>query len=179
MPRFVALLRGINVGKANRIAMADLQALLADLGYEDVSTLLASGNALFSAPGRSAAKHGKAIRAALAERHGFDVPVQVRTEAELREIARENPLAESAIDPSRRLVVFPEDADALAGMAALAPLAEAPERFEVGRLAAYAACPDGLLESPVAKELLGPAGRRTTTRNWKTVLRILERLDSG
>ena len=49
--RHVALLRGINVGKAKRIAMADLRALVADLGYRDVGTLLNSGNVVFTAPG--------------------------------------------------------------------------------------------------------------------------------
>jgi len=177
MPRYVALFRGLNVGQGNRIAMADLRAVASALGFEDVTTLLASGNLLFTAPGRSAPKHAAAIRKALAEAHDIDTPVHVRGESELRAIAAENPLADDPVDPARLLVVFPEDAEALAAVAALAPLAKAPERLEVGRLAAYLACPGGQLESAVAKELLGRTGRRTTTRNWKTVRRILDALD--
>src|ERR1043165_9069038 len=59
MPRYVALFRGINVGKAKRIAMADLRALLVELGYSRVATLLNSGNVVFSGDGRTAAQHAE------------------------------------------------------------------------------------------------------------------------
>ena len=64
MPRFVALFRGINVGKATRIAMADLRALLASMGYENVQTLLNSGNAVFDSSGTASHKHAARIQAA-------------------------------------------------------------------------------------------------------------------
>lgn len=51
MPKFVALLRGVNVGGAKRVPMAQLRTLLSDLGYTQVATLLNSGNAVFGAPG--------------------------------------------------------------------------------------------------------------------------------
>ena len=66
MPRYVALFRGINVGKAKRIAMADLRALLEKLGYTDVKTLLNSGNAVFTGAAGAADKHAERIRAAVA-----------------------------------------------------------------------------------------------------------------
>ena len=72
---FVALIRGINVGRNNRVAMADLRALLVDLGYRDVRTLLNSGNAAFSAPGKNAAGVASRIQGALSTRLGVDVRV--------------------------------------------------------------------------------------------------------
>ena len=64
MPTFVALLRGVNVGKAKRVPMAELRALLSGLGYTGVATLLNSGNAVFHAPRGTPAKHSADIAAA-------------------------------------------------------------------------------------------------------------------
>ena len=68
MKRHIALLRGINVGKAKRIAMADLRALMEALGYAGVRTLLNSGNAVFDAKAGSAASHARKLRAAIREK---------------------------------------------------------------------------------------------------------------
>ncbi len=101
--RMVALLRGINVGKAKRVAMADLRAMVADLGYDDVATLL-SGNVVFTGSGTS---HAAArIAAGLAGTLGVTANVMVVKENELAEIMVENPLAQVATDPARLLVVF-------------------------------------------------------------------------
>jgi uncharacterized protein (DUF1697 family) len=72
MPKFVALLRGINVGKAKRVPMADLRALLIGLGHTHVATLLNSGNAVFQAGGGSCARHAKDISGAIAARLKVD-----------------------------------------------------------------------------------------------------------
>src|SRR5881628_2807318 len=103
MSRHVALIRGINVGRAKRVAMADLRALVEDLGYGDVRTLLNSGNVVFTAPraGRGAADR---IEKALAARLGVPARVTVLTAAELAAAISENPLREVAKDPSRLLV---------------------------------------------------------------------------
>ena len=65
MPRRVAFLRGINVGRAKRIAMADLRSLFSDLGYADVGTLLNSGNVVFSAGSTRADRHSARIERAI------------------------------------------------------------------------------------------------------------------
>ncbi|MBK6898439.1 MAG: DUF1697 domain-containing protein [bacterium] len=93
MPAFTALLRGINVGRAKRIAMADLRRLFADLGYADVRTLLNSGNVVFAAKSPDAAGHARAIRAAIEREFGFTAPVIVVTAADLAAILLENPCA--------------------------------------------------------------------------------------
>nr|WP_298133236.1 DUF1697 domain-containing protein [uncultured Pseudoxanthomonas sp.] len=172
MTTFIALLRGINVGKAKRIAMADLRALLGDLGYTDVATLLNSGNVVFKASKGTPKKLAADISAAIATRLGIEVPVIVVSARELALIAGENPFANTADDPSRLLVAFVADANVLAAMSAIAPHVVAPEQFHIGTRAAYLHCASGILESKAAEALLGKVGKAATTRNWATVQKL-------
>ena len=172
MTTYIALLRGINVGKAKRIAMADLRALLEELGHTDVATLLNSGNVVFKVARKGAPRTLAAdISAAIAMRLGIEVPVIVVSATELALIVRENPFA-SADDPSRLLVAFVADAGMLSAMSAIEPHVVAPEQFHVGTCAAYLHCASGILESKAAEALLGKAGKAATTRNWATVLKL-------
>lgn len=172
MPKFVALLRGINVGKAKRVPMAELRALLAGLGYTGVATLLNSGNAVFCAAQGTPTPHAAEIAAAISSQLKIDVPVVVKSVQELAMIVAENMLAEKASDDSRLLVAFVQDTKALSGLNAIAPLVVAPEQFMVGKHAAYLNCETGILESKAGKALLGKGGPSTTTRNWATVLKL-------
>ncbi|UOV03201.1 DUF1697 domain-containing protein [Pseudoxanthomonas mexicana] len=182
MTTHIALLRGINVGKAKRIAMADLRALLEDLGYTDVATLLNSGNVVFKA-GKCAPKTLAAdISAAIATHLGIEVPAIVVSAKELALIVRENPFV-SADDPSRLLVAFVPEAATLSAMSAIEPHVVAPEQLHVGTHAAYLHCASGILESKAAEALLGKAGKAgkaATTRNWATVQKLralVEKID--
>jgi uncharacterized protein (DUF1697 family) len=171
MTTFVALLRGINVGRAKRIAMADLRALLEGLGYTDVVTLLNSGNAVFRATKGTPAQHALEIRKAIAAQLQLDVPVLVATDQALDAVAADNPFTD-APDASRLLVAFAQDAQALLGLNAIGNLVVAPEAFAVGRHAAYLHCAGGILDSKAGKALLGKVGNAVTTRNWATVLKL-------
>lgn len=98
MATWVALLRGINVGTAHRVPMADLRTLLTDeLGYADVRTLLNSGNVLFSAGG-SAAAHEKTLTAELDAHFGFPIPTIVRSIASVRSALVSNPFTAAPVD---------------------------------------------------------------------------------
>jgi uncharacterized protein (DUF1697 family) len=172
MPTYVALLRGVNVGKAKRVPMADLRDVLAGLGCTEVATLLNSGNAVFKSTARSASGCAAAIARALADRFGFDVPVIVKSAPDLGVIVAGNPLRFTEADHSRLLVAFMQDAGQLASLGGLDPLVVPPEQFKVGSQGAYLLCASGLLESKAAVALLGKAGRVATTRNWATVLKL-------
>ena len=168
--RLVALLRGINVGRAKRLAMADLRALMADLGYDDVRTVLNSGNVVFSgaAPGDAAAR----IEEALAVRLGVPSRVTVLTAAELTTAVRDNPLLDAADDPSRLVVAFFRDP---ADRARLAPLVEQdwhPEALALGTRVAYLWCPGGLRASLLSRAIGRLLGDAVTTRNWSTVKKL-------
>jgi uncharacterized protein (DUF1697 family) len=172
MVTFVALLRGVNVGKAKRVPMAELRALLAGLGYTDVVTLLNSGNAVFRAAGGAPAKHAADIAAAISSELQVEVPVVVKSATELAAIVTENALAKTLSDPSRLLVAFVQDAKALSDLATIESLVVSPEKFVVGKKAAYLLCPTGILESKAWEALLGKDGRTATTRNWATTLKL-------
>src|SRR5437868_2520005 len=111
--------------------MARLRTLLEDLGYSGVTTLLQSGNAVFSAKEKSASRIAKQIEAAIAKEFGFDVSVVIRTRDELAKVIAANPLAGAAEAPSTFLVTFlsaPPDAKRLAQ---IDPAAHRPEEFRV------------------------------------------------
>ena len=172
MKRHVALLRGINVGKAKRIAMADLRALMEDLGYAGVRTLLNSGNVVFDAGAGTAASHAKKLKAAILEQAGVDCEVIVKTAADLAAAVAEHPLRKHANDDARMLVMFIQDADALAGLKALEATDWSPEAFAAGRHAAWLWCADGIIESRLSKAVGKALGPRGTARNWATVCKL-------
>lgn len=173
MPKFVALLRGINVGKAKRIPMAELRALMGELGFTGIATLLNSGNAVFYAASGTPARHANAIAAAIASRMAFDVPVIVKSAKELAAVVSGNPLGDAITNPSHFLVVFVQDAKTLPALDFIAPLVKPPEQFAIGTHAAYLHCTTGRLDSKAGEALLSKAGQSTTTRNWATVLKLL------
>jgi len=172
MPTFVALLRGVNVGKSKRVPMAELRALLSHLGYTGVATLLNSGNAVFCAASGTPGQHAARIASAISSELKVEVPVVVVSAKALATIVAGNPIKAEAPEYSRLLVVFAQDAKTLSGLAAIGPLVVPPEEFAVGRKAAYLLCAIGILESKAGAALLGRAGKSVTTRNWATTLKL-------
>jgi uncharacterized protein (DUF1697 family) len=174
MPAFVTLLRGVNVGKAKRVPMAEFRKLLEGLGYTNIVTLLNSGNAVFRASAGTPKKHADEIAAAILRNLKVDVPVIVKTDTELAAIVAENPFAVDGPERSRMLVAFTQDRVALASVSSIASLVSPREKFLAGRHAAYLYCTDGILESKAGAALLGKAGKRATTRNLATTLKLCE-----
>ena len=171
MTRFVALFRGINVGRAKRIAMADLRALLESLGCTNVKTLLNSGNAIFEAR-LGAPELAARIRSTVAKKLGVDALVVVKSGKDIAAVVKGNKLASVATDPSRLLVAVTSDA---AGLARLSPLAKTEWKGDVvhvGKDAAYIWCANGILESKAGAALLRDLADSGTTRNWATIEKI-------
>jgi uncharacterized protein (DUF1697 family) len=171
----VALIRGINVGRAKRVAMADLRAMIAGLGYGDVRTLLNSGNIVFSshlcagvAPDDAAAR----IQEELEARLGVTARVMALTAGDLAAIVAANPLLEVADNPSRLMVSFLLDPDDRTRLAPLEGLDWSPEVLALGARVAYLWCPEGLRASPLTKAVGEALGAAVTTRNWSTVLKL-------
>ena len=132
MPRYAALLRGINVGKAKAVAMADLRSLLEGLGYSEVQTLLRSGNAVFSAPRVKAQAVERAIEKALETQLGMDVSCLASTKAELDNVVAGDPFEGVATNGSRYLALFLSAQPAAGLLAAHDPTELAPEEIVVG-----------------------------------------------
>jgi uncharacterized protein (DUF1697 family) len=172
MTRYVALLRGVNLGTRNRIAMADLRDLLADLGCTAVRTHLQSGNALLTAPGRTDRELAAAVEQSIAARLGLEVPVVVRTAAELRAVVAGNPL--EVQDPTRFLVSFLAADPGPDLMAGLDPVAYAPEEMRVVGRDIYLNLPGGVRNARLPALLNRRLTVTATLRNWNTVVRLLE-----
>jgi uncharacterized protein (DUF1697 family) len=170
--RQVALIRGINVGRAKRVAMADLRALVESLGHRDVRTLLNSGNVVYTADGTPPNQVAAAIEEGLASRIGVPARVIALSARQLERVVAENTLRDVATDPSRMMVAFlatPADRKKLD------PLLKqdwAPDRLAVGTHAAYLWCPNSILDSPLMTAAGKALGDATTIRNWATVLKV-------
>jgi len=171
--RHVALLRGVNVGRARRIAMADLRALVEGLGYRDVSTLLNSGNVVFTATGRNAGSSAARIEKALAAQLSIDARVFVLSAEELAAVLKENPLGHIAHDPSRFLLAVTSGPSEHAKLIPLAQQAWKPDALAIGKRVAYLWCADGLIESRLAQAVNRALGEAVTTRNWATMTKLL------
>jgi uncharacterized protein (DUF1697 family) len=172
MTECIALLRGINVGRAKRVAMADLRSLIEGLGFLDVRTLLNSGNVVFQTARPSPTKVASAIEAAIQKRFEFSVPVVVLTARDLHSIVAENPLAQAADDPSKFLIAFVGKGAVLAKARPLLDVVWAPEAVAIGRMAAYLWCARGIIDSNLIKAFSRVTADAATTRNWGTVLKL-------
>ncbi|MEL4180543.1 DUF1697 domain-containing protein [Roseateles sp. PN1] len=174
----VALLRGINVGKAKRIAMADLREILSDtLGFTEVRTLLNSGNALFKATPSQLSGAAAAIAAAIEQHCGFSVAVIVVSASELREVIAQNSLLQRQADPSQLLVAFLASEQTHAKAQALCQQDWGEEAFALGERAAYLHCASGVIDSKLAKAFARATGEAATSRNWHTVLKLQAMLE--
>ncbi len=170
--RHVALIRGINVGKAKRVAMADLRAMMERLDYSDCRTLLNTGNIVFTAERESPDEIAARVEQAMEMQLGVAAPVIVLSAAEFSTVVSECSLSDVAENPSRLLVSFLMDP---AGRQRLQPLIHedwGSEAFALGSRAAYLWCPDGVLQSRLPAAVERALGQAVTTRNWNTVQKI-------
>jgi uncharacterized protein (DUF1697 family) len=178
--RCIALLRGINVGRAKRIAMADLRQLVGELGCTEVRTLLNSGNVVFnaprsaphSAPPRARARIAARIQDAMVVKLGVVAKVMVLGSDELDRIVAANPLLAVATAHARLLVVVFGDPGAPALLAPLAGTDWGQEVLSVGEQAAYLWCPAGVLESKAMAAMGKLLGDGLTSRNWNTMCKL-------
>lgn len=184
---YVALLAAVNVGK-RKVPMADLRDLLTGLGYRDVRTYLASGNAVFDVPddaeesGDSFAIAAR-ISAALADRFGFDVPCLVRTGAYLNAVIKACPFPADTLEGKQLHAVFYSADVAADRYADIDQGAFLPEEFRLGEQVMYLYAPNGLGRSELAAALAKPAGRlkgiQATGRNWNTVKALADMASGG
>ncbi len=168
---YVAFLRGINVGRAKRIAMADLRVLVEGLGYTGVRSLLNSGNLVFRA-GATAQEAARAIEEALVLKLGVAARVFVLGHEELRAIIDANPVLGVATDHARLIVFLLGEFAQRDKLAALDSRDWGCERLALGERAAYVWCPEGMLLSAAATSLGKLLGDGSTSRNWNILLKL-------
>jgi len=171
------LLRGINIGSRNRIAMPQLREALAEAGFGEVKTHLQSGNVVLSSRA-SPEKVARKVERLIADRFGLDVDVVVRTRDELAEVVRRNPLGKVATNPKRYQVSFLDAEPDPEVVRKLADLAVSSEQLVAAGRELYAWHPDGIGRSKLWAGLAGRGlGVTATARNWTTVTSLLELAD--
>lgn len=177
--QMVALMRGINVGKAKRIAMADLRAALTAAGYANVRTLLQSGNVVLDCAEREVSDLATDVARIIADDVGVSCPVLTRTAAQWADAIAADPLGEVSTDDKLHLVIFLDGVPDPALAANLTGRDYGEDRIEIRGTHAYLWCPRGVLASPVSalatEKTLGVTG---TSRNWATVNKIAALLDA-
>lgn len=173
MPNYVALLRGINVGKHNRIAMADLRELVERVGYTDVRTHLNSGNVVFSGPSGENRRIAAEIEDAIRKELGMDVPVVVRSANEIREIVKNNPFQDHAADHKTLHVSFLSATPDPEAVKALATIERGDDDYRVIGDNVYLHYPNKLTGAVFMPDGLDKALNVTaTSRNWRTVTKL-------
>ncbi len=174
---YVAMLRGINVGGKTKVSMADLRAALADMGLDDVSTYIQSGNVLFRSS-ISPATLPTAIEQAIDGAFGLAVKVVLRTSGQLAGVVKHNPLTTGGRDLTKLHVTFLASKPAAARVAGIDADGFLPDEIRVLEREVYLHCPAGYgrtkLNNAFLERTLGTVG---TTRNWNTVT-TLARLSS-
>ncbi|MFB7597319.1 DUF1697 domain-containing protein [Streptomyces sp. NPDC056160] len=177
MTTYAALLRGINVGGNRKLPMAALRALMQETGYDDVRTYLQSGQAVFTTGHGDEESIAAKLAAAIEQRFGLTVDVIVRDHAYLRAVADACPFPAADLEPRQLHVTYLSAPADPARYARIDRAAHLPEEFRLGDRALYLYAPDGLGRSRLAEQLArrpAPKGLIATTRNWNTVLKLVE-----
>jgi uncharacterized protein (DUF1697 family) len=169
----IALLRAINVGGV-KVSMADLKALLADLGLENVRTLLNSGNVVFRSKTKSGADLENLLETEFVKRAGQPTEFFVRTAEEWKSIIDRNPMTDQARrDPGHLLLVVLKRAPSNQEVESLRGAIVGPEIVQADGKQAYIYYPAGVGQSKLTAKLIEKhLGSPGTGRNWNTVLKL-------
>lgn len=172
MATWVVLLRGVNVGGANRLAMADLRALMTELGHAGVATYIQSGNAVMTSPRKDRAALAAEICAGIERAHGLSVSAILRTPRELRAALAKYPFGDG---DGSQMIAFLSDAPAAADVAKLEPDRFLPDRFELHGSDLHLLYPNGSGRSKMTLDYFEKRLRvKGTSRNLNTVAKLID-----
>ena len=175
MKKFVALLRGINVSGQKQIKMPELKSLFENIGFQNVATYIQSGNVTFSAKEKSNKKLEDKISSAIKSKLGFDVPVIVVTPEEIEYVIQNNPFFKKKKESERLYFTFLSENPLAENIKKLHAVDYSPEEYIIDGRYIYLFAPNGYgkakLNNNFIENKLKVFG---TTRNWKTVNKLLE-----
>lgn len=174
MNSYVALLCGVNVGGKNRLPMAELRAAASTAGLQHVQTYIQSGNLIFQSPTKSNKALQMLVGDLLQSQFSINTPVMVRRTDELRAIRDANPF-KSHTDLGKALQLFVLDSPAeAANLKKIHAIKSESESIDLSDHCFYLLAPDGIGRSKLAANAEKLLGVSTTTRNWRTVNKILD-----
>jgi uncharacterized protein (DUF1697 family) len=179
MARHIVLLRGINIGPRNRIAMGELRDALEEAGFKDVKTYLQSGNVVLESTAKPESV-GRKVERLIKKRFGLEIAVVVRSRAQLAAVVKRNPLGKVATEPKRYQVTFLSKKLSARVVRELEAAAADSEQFVVAGREVYAWHPKTIARSKLWTTLAGKKlGVTATSRNWATVEALLALADEG
>ena len=177
MKKYLAILRGINVGGRRKLLMADLRGICEDLGWLDTKTYIQSGNVLFSSKKKiSSTKEAKRLENVIKEQFDFDVPVIIIAVDELEQVANANPFIKSDDFAIKQLhMTFLGDSATKSALKTLKDLQNPPDQFHINGSFIYLKIITGYSKTKLTNTFFEKKlGVKATSRNWKTVSKILE-----
>jgi uncharacterized protein (DUF1697 family) len=173
--RHVAVLRGINLGGKNKLAMQSVVRIFAAAGCSEVRTYIQSGNIVFNAPARVVQTLAKKISAHIASDFGLDVPVVLRSADELSAAIEANPFIAQGKDADHLHLALLAGVPSPAKLSALDPARSPGDEFVLHGRDLYLYLPNGVAKTKLTNAYLdAKLGTVSTFRNWRTVLKLLE-----
>ena len=174
MKTYVALLRGINLVRSNRLPMPDLKRLLEQHGCVDVQTYIQSGNVIFRSAASDMSRLAKQLTAAVSESHGFEPHVLVLTPSQLASAVAANPFPEADKNPPSVHLFFLAERPKKPDLKSMDALKTGTERFALKGKVLYLHTPDGFGRSKLATRAERLLGVDATARNWRTATTLLD-----
>lgn len=181
MVQYISILRGINVGGVRKVPMAALKSALEKAGFLEVQTYIQSGNVIFDSEEIGASILEENIQGIITETFGFaDVPVIVRTSEEWAESISNNPfLKENDVDIEELHLTFLKEQPSAENLEKIRSLYFLPDRFQIIGKDVFVYCENGYGRSKITNDFFEKKLKvSATTRNWKTVMRLQELINS-
>ena len=181
MPRYVALLRGINVGGKNLIKMPALKTCFEQNGFEDVVTYIQSGNVLFASPATRAAGLAPRVEAMLSEAFGYEATVVVRSRSQMRTVVQRAPTGFGAEPAKYRydVIFLKEPLTAKVAMTSVPTNPDVDEAHAGTGVLYFSRLVEKATQSRLNKLISSPIYPRVTIRNWNTTTKLESMLSDG
>ncbi|HVZ58292.1 MAG TPA: DUF1697 domain-containing protein [Patescibacteria group bacterium] len=174
--KYVALLRGINVGGTAKVSMAELKKMFEDLGFAEIKTLLNSGNVIFEAEEAREEILQREIEQELEKKFGFSIRVLLRSHGELEQLVREDPFQGIAVTKETRLyVTFLSDAHSLTkeNVQKIVRSEAMITRLTLREICSVITITPEKNTTDMMNFLGKLFGKNITTRNWNTIQRLV------
>jgi uncharacterized protein (DUF1697 family) len=173
--RYLALLRGINVGGKRKMSMTELAQVFSANDCTGVQTYIQSGNVLFTSPIADKILLAKMLTAQIEQQFGFAVPVVLRTQSQIEQVLHNNPFLKEDIPNDRLHVMFLADQPDPIRVELLDPLRSSPDQFACIGSEIFLLLPNGMADTKLTNTYFDSTLRTVSTaRNWRTVNKLYE-----
>jgi len=176
MPKYIAILRGINVGGKRKILMGDLREMFHKMGFINTQTYIQSGNVIFeSSEAIEAIQISEMIKTAIQKKFGHDVPIIVRTSGEIRQAVLNNPFLKKGHEIERLYLTFLKEKPDLEHLEKIKQYDYSPDQYEISGNHIFGFCAGKYSETKYTNTFFEAKLKvAATTRNWKTVRKLFE-----